>query len=204
MREAILFVVTGPSGSGKGTVMRAIINAFRDMVKIATYTTRPPRSNEENGFDYHFVSEVEFLAKVASGEIAEHEQVYKDHYYGSPSFDPHKGPDKVMELDYKGMFKYQRITKRMVSIFVAPPSMEEMVARITRRSNELNIENRIKNALEQMQYVEHYDYVILNDRVEDACTEAVAIVQAERCRRDKGQRTRLVERMCQCRNGLKL
>ena len=203
MREAILFVVTGPSGSGKGTVMRAITEGFPDVAKIATYTTRAPRPGEENGYDYQFVNKEEFMNKVTCGEIAEHEQVYRDHYYGSPSFDPAKGADKLMELDYKGMFKYQRITKRLVSIFVAPPSIDEMVQRINRRSSETNLENRVKNALDQMQYAEHYDYIILNDKMDDACAEALAIVRAERCKRDKGFRTRLVERMCQCKTGPK-
>jgi guanylate kinase len=203
MREAILFVVTGPSGSGKGTVMRAIVAEFADIQKIATFTTRPPRPGEEHGFDYNFITSDEFLAKVGSGEIAEHERVYNDHYYGSPTFDPDRGPDKLMELDYKGTFKYKRITKRLVTIFVAPPSIEELVERINRRSSEANLENRVKNALEQMQYAEHYDYVVMNDNLDDACREALSIVQAERCKRDKGHRTRLLSRMIQNRTGLK-
>lgn len=176
--------------------MRAIVEQFPDIVKIATYTTRKPRANEENGFDYNFISPEEFRAKVAAGEIAEYEQVYHDHYYGSPTFNPDKGPDRLMELDYKGMFKYKKITRRLVSIFVAPPSIEEMVERITRRSTEANLENRIRNAVEQMQYAEHYDYVIVNEKMDEACAEAVAIVCAERCKRDRTTRTRCIQRMC--------
>lgn len=196
MRDSILFVVTGPSGSGKGTIMRALVDHYSDIVKIATFTTRRPRLNEEQGFDYQFVSVDDFLAKVASGEISEHEQVYKDHYYGSPSFNPDKGPDRLMELDYKGMFKYKKVTKRLVSIFIAPPSLGEMVERITRRSSESNLNNRINNAFEQMNYAEYYDYVIVNEKMDDACAEAVAIVRAERSKRDKSARTRQIQRMC--------
>lgn len=196
MRDSILFVVTGPSGSGKGTIMRAIVEHYPDIVKIATFTTRPPRANEEHGFDYQYVSVEDFLGKVASGVISEHEQVYKDHYYGSPSFNPDKGPDRLMELDYKGMFKYKKVTKRLVSIFIAPPSLCEMVDRITRRSNESNLNSRVNNAFEQMNYAEHYDYVIVNEKMDDACAEAVAIVCAERSRRDKSSRTRQIQRMC--------
>lgn len=195
MRESILFVVTGPSGSGKGTIMRAIIEKCRDIKKIATFTTREPRPGEEQGFDYQYVSVEQFHARVACGDIAEHEQVYKDNFYGSPSFDPNSGPDRLMELDYKGMFKYKDRALRLVSIFIAPPSLEEMVSRITRRSTESNLSNRIKNALEQMQYADQYDYVIVNDKMEDACAEAVAIVCAERCKRDKSERTRHIQQM---------
>jgi len=175
--------------------MRAIVAKYPDIVKVATYTTRQPRANEEQGFDYQFVTVEDFLSKVANGVIAEHEQVYKDNYYGSPSFNPDKGPDRLMELDYKGMFKYKKITKRLVSIFIAPPSLGEMVERITRRSNEANLSNRINNALEQMNYADHYDYIIVNDKMEDACSEAIAIVCAERVKRDKSARKRHIERM---------
>ena len=200
MKDAILFVVTGPSGSGKGTVMHAITDTFTDINKVATFTTRPPRQGEQPGYDYNFVSQEEFLRKVADGEIAEHERVYNDHYYGSPSFDPAKGPDRLMELDYKGMFKYEKITRNLVSIFIAPPSVDELRKRITLRANEVNLDNRIRNAIEQLQYAEEYDYIILNDSVEQACAEAIAIVRAEQCKRDKANRIRLIEQMCRTAN----
>ncbi len=196
MRDAILFVVTGPSGSGKGTIMRAIVKQFPDIVKIATYTTRAPRANEEHGFDYNFVSQACFLDKVDAGDIAEWEQVYRDHFYGSPSFNPDAGPDRLMELDYKGMFKYKGRAKRLVSIFIAPPSLEEMVERIEKRSTEANLTNRINNAIEQMRYAEHYDYIIINARMEEACAEALSIVGAERARRDHRERMAVLDALC--------
>jgi len=199
MQQAILFVVTGPSGSGKGTIMRSIVNNCPEIVKIATYTTRAPRTNEEDGFDYNFITPACFLEKVSSTQIVEYEQVYQDHYYGSPSFDPNTGPDRLMELDYKGMFKYQAIANRLVSIFIAPPSLDEMVERITKRSTEANLTNRINNAVEQMQYARDYDYIIVNVEMERACAEAVAIVCAERARRDRAQRMSVIEAMCRLR-----
>lgn len=200
MKDAILFVVTGPSGSGKGTVMHAITDAFADIEKVATFTTRPPRPGEQPGYDYNYVNQDEFLRKVADGEIAEHERVYNDYYYGSPSFDPSKGPDRLIELDYKGMFKYEKITRNLVSIFIAPPSIEELRKRITLRANETNLDRRIKNAIEQLQYAEEYNYVIVNDSVEQACAEAVSIVRAEKCKRDKAKRIRQIEQMCNSAN----
>jgi len=196
MQESILFVVTGPSGSGKGTIMRGIIKRYPDIAKIATYTTRPPRANEEHGFDYNFILQACFLDKVQAGEIMEWEQVYQDHYYGSPSFDPNAGPDRLMELDYKGMFKYKALAKRLVGIFIAPPSLEEMVARIQRRSTEANLSNRVNNAIEQLCYAQHYDYIIINGQMEDACAEAVAIIGAERARRDHGARVAALNALC--------
>jgi guanylate kinase len=196
MQESILFVVTGPSGSGKGTIMRAIVKRYSDIIKIATFTTRAPRANEEHGFDYNFVPQARFLEKVQAGEIAEWEQVYQDHYYGSPSFDPNAGPDRLMELDYKGMFKYKKLAKRLVSIFVAPPSLDEMVERIQKRSTEANLANRVNNAIEQLCYAQHYDYIIINGEMEEACAEAVAIVGAERARRDHGVRIAALNALC--------
>ncbi|MBS3986098.1 MAG: hypothetical protein KGZ66_10925 [Selenomonadales bacterium] len=196
MQESILFVVTGPSGSGKGTIMRAIVKRYSDIIKIATFTTRAPRANEEHGFDYNFVPQARFLEKVQAGEIAEWEQVYQDHYYGSPSFDPNAGPDRLMELDYKGMFKYKNLAKRLVSIFVAPPSLDEMVERIQKRSTEANLANRVNNAIEQLCYAQHYDYIIINGEMEEACAEAVAIVGAERARRDHGARIAALNALC--------
>jgi guanylate kinase len=196
MQESILFVVTGPSGSGKGTIMRAIVKRYSDIIKIATFTTRAPRANEEHGFDYNFVPQARFLEKVQAGEIAEWEQVYQDHYYGSPSFDPNAGPDRLMELDYKGMFKYKKLAKRLVSIFVAPPSLDEMVERIQKRSTEANLANRVNNAIEQLCYAQHYDYIIINGEMEEACAEAVAIVGAERARRDHGARIAALNALC--------
>ena len=200
MKDAILFVVTGPSGSGKGTIMHAITDAFADIEKIATYTTRAPRPGEQPGYDYHFVSQDEYLSKVADGKIAEYEKVYNDYYYGSPSFDPGKGPDRLMELDYKGMFKYEKITHNMVSIFIAPPSINELVNRINRRASESNLANRIRNAIEQLQYAQHYTYIILNEDLEQACEDAVAIVRAERCKRDKAERVRQIDKMCEMKS----
>ncbi|MBT9135944.1 MAG: Guanylate kinase [Firmicutes bacterium] len=199
MREPILFVVTGPSGSGKGTIMRAIIAAFKDIVKVATFTTRLPRPNEENGFDYNFVTAEEFRAKIERDEIAEYEQVYHDHYYGSPQFDPNVGPDRLMELDFNGMYKYKKTTKRLVSIFIAPPSLEVIAGRITRRSQEVNLERRMGNAYEQLQQAGSYDYIIINEDFEAARAEALAIVLAERLKRDRERRATLIKGMCENR-----
>jgi len=196
MSQSILFVVTGPSGSGKGTIMRSIVATYKDLVKMATYTTRKPRPNEECGFDYNFVTPEVFRAKIAQGEIAEYEQVYHDHYYGSPQFDANTGPDRLMELDFNGMYKYKKTTTRLVSIFIAPPSLEVIVERIMRRSREANLERRIGNAYEQLGQADNYDYIIINDKVEAACAEAIAIVRAERVKRDHAQRASLIRAMC--------
>ncbi len=104
-----------------------------------------------------------------------------------------------MELDYKGMFKYKALAKRLVSIFVAPPSLEEMVERIEKRSTEANLANRINNAIDQMRYAQHYDYIIINAQMDEACAEAVAIVGAERARRDHRQRMAALDALCRTR-----
>ena len=101
-----------------------------------------------------------------------------------------------MELDFNGMYKYKKTTTRLVSIFIAPPSLEVIVERIMRRSREANLERRIGNAYEQLGQADNYDYIIINDAVEVACAEAIAIVRAERVKRDHTQRAALIREMC--------
>ena len=105
----LLFIVTGPSGAGKNTVMTHIYKRFPQIKKVVTYTTRAPRPHEREGVDYRFVGEEDFFAKVKSGEILEYEQVYNDYYYGSPSDLFSDGNIKIMEMDWKGHRTYRRV-----------------------------------------------------------------------------------------------
>lgn len=180
--EPILFIVTGPSGVGKGSVMQAVLKRVPGLSKIVTYTTRPPRLGEQDGFDYHFLSPRRFLDLVQEGVIYEYEQVYRDHYYGSPRqlFQP--DTDGLIELDYKGRDKYRARHAHVVSIFLLPPSLSELERRILRRSEVANLEARLANAIEQLQHAAEYDYIIKNDELAQ-CSETVAsIVQLERLR----------------------
>ena len=181
--EPILFVVTGPSGAGKGSVMRRLLESAPHLKKVVTFTTRAPRAGDEDGFDYRFIGEDVFLQKVQTGEIFEYEQVYQDHYYGSPRDLFEADFDGLIELDYKGYQKYRARHGRVVSIFLLPPDLEELKRRIVRRSEVENLDARLRNAVEQLSHADEYDYVVKNDNLE-ACTAAVAeLVEVERLRR---------------------
>lgn len=181
--EPILFVITGPSGAGKGSVMRRLLGSVPQLKKVVTYTTRPPRVGEEDGFDYRFIAADAFLAKVQAGEIFEYEQVYHDHYYGSPRDLFHADCDGLIELDYKGYQKYRARHGRVVSIFLLPPDLEELKRRILRRSEVENLEARLKNAVEQLRHADEYDYVVKNDDLDRCADTVAALVTAERLRR---------------------
>ncbi len=184
--EPILFIFTGPSGAGKGSVMRALLERDPSLRKVVTYTTREPRTGETDGFDYRFVSVAEFHQLVDSGQMFEYEQVYQDHYYGSPKelFVPDH--DGIIELDYKGRLKFTARHRRVVAIFLLPPSLEELKRRILQRSQVDNLEARLRNAIEQVRHAHSYDYVVKNDTLDDCISRVETIIRAERHRR-RGQ-----------------
>lgn len=181
--ESILFIFTGPSGAGKGSVMRALLDRDATLRKVVTYTTRAPREGERDGFDYRFVSVEEFKALIERGEVFEYENVYRDHYYGSPKelFEP--GRDGLIELDYRGRLKYQERHRGVVSIFLLPPSLAELKRRILARSQVNNLEARLDNAVEQLRHARTYDYIIKNDDLESCIERVQLVIAAERLRR---------------------
>ena len=181
--EPILFVFTGPSGAGKGSVMRALLERDSTLRKVVTYTTRQPREGEVDGFDYRFVTVDAFQELVNQGQMFEYEQVYQDHYYGSPKelFVPDH--DGVIELDYKGRLKYTARHRCVVAIFLLPPSLEELKRRILQRSQVDNLSARLRNAIEQVRHAQSYDYIVKNDRLDECVERVETIIRAERHRR---------------------
>lgn len=228
MGRALLFILSGPSGVGKASVLHGVLERLPDLRKVVTYTTRSPRAHEVPGFDYHFVGRDEFFAMVADGRIQEYERVYGDDYfYGSPAFSLDEGagagraaggggedggagaagggqagdtegvstaPDRIVELDYKGFRKYrQRYAGSTVAIFLVPPSLGVLERRINNRGRVDNLAARLANAVEQLRYAGEYDYVVVNEDLDECVDTVAAIVRAERCRRDRGELLRFVE-----------
>ncbi len=182
--DPILFVVSGPSGSGKGTILSYLQDDVPGIGKVVNYTTRRPRPGEKGGVDYNYISEDEFFQLVEAGEIFEYERVYNDYYYGSPSDVLCGDTDRVIELDYKGHRKYRRrYCGDVVSLFLLPPSLKEMRQRILRRAREQNMQSRLNNADEQVRRAEEYDYILLNDDLDRFRRYVRAIITAERTRR---------------------
>jgi guanylate kinase len=182
----LLFIVSGPSGSGKGTLLAHLAQTQPDLERVQTYTTRAMRPTE-SAEDYNFIADGEFDRHVASGEIFEFTRTYGDHRYGSPKrlVDASDGRDIVVELEVKGMLRLRTLSqRRVVSLFILPESIEELERRIRARHMEDNFEDRIAKAREQVSYAYAYDYLAVNADRERFLSEAEAIVRAERARRD--------------------
>jgi guanylate kinase len=180
-----LFVVTGPSGAGKGTLIRALI-ARRDDLEVAiSATTRPQRPGEEDGKDYYFLSEEEFARGVEAGEFLEHVVYVSGQRYGTLRSEVERihaaGKNCVLELETKGARAVRDSEPSAVTIFIAPPSFDELERRLRDRATESSgeIEERLELAREQMQEADDFDYVVLNDDVERAVTELDGIVTRE-------------------------
>jgi guanylate kinase len=180
-----LFVVTGPSGAGKGTLIRALIERREDLEVAISATTRPQRPGEENGRDYYFLTEEEFVAKIESGEFLEHVVYVSGQRYGTLRSEVERihadGKSVVLELETKGARAVRDAEPSAVTIFIAPPSFDELERRLRERATESSgeIDERLQLAREQMQEAGDFDYVVLNDDVERAVTELDGIVTRE-------------------------
>lgn len=175
--EQRLFVISGPSGCGKATLLNYATD-HTDIKRVVTYTTRKPRPGEVDGFDYNFVSKEEFERMYENGELMEREMVYGDFFYGSPR-DVFAGTDTdvIMELDTKGTENYRSIYGSILTIFILPPSIDELIRRIESRHPEANMDERLAVVRPQLQSATLYDYLVINDIVERAGEEILEIIE---------------------------
>jgi guanylate kinase len=174
-----IFVVSGPSGSGKGSIMDGVLKST-SLSRVVTYATRPKRPSERDGVDYNFIAPAVFERLVEQGEIVEKVQVYQDYYYGSPRLqhDP-TGPDRLIELDPEGHRTYLTAhSPHLTGIFLLPPSLDELRRRIEARHRETNLEARLRAAIEQLTCAREYDYIVVNADLARACETVTAIVRA--------------------------
>ncbi|MCR4398532.1 MAG: guanylate kinase [Firmicutes bacterium] len=179
--------MSAPSGAGKGTLRRALLDRRRDIVFCPSVTTRKPRPGEIPGGDYLFVSEDEFERKVRAGELIEWARVY-DHLYGTPGAALESlldgGYTVLVEKDVQGAKALRSRYPDAVYVFVLPPSFEELKKRVERRGTESpgEVGVRLQSYAEELRQVGHYDYVIVNDDLDTAERKLEAIITAERCR----------------------
>jgi guanylate kinase len=186
MKRGLLFVVSGPSGAGKGTVCGELVKRA-DISLSVSMTTRNPRPGEVDGKDYHFVSEESFLKTVSDSGFLEYAKVY-NHYYGTPK-EPvmtrlARGADVLLEIDTQGALNVKRAWPEGIFIYILPPSMRELRKRITDRGAETQaaIELRLGESLKEMERIDQYDYCVINERFEDAAAGLAAIRTAEHAR----------------------
>jgi guanylate kinase len=180
-----LFVVTGPSGAGKGTLIRALIELRGDLEVAISATTRPQRPGEEDGHDYYFLTEEEFLARIEAGDFLEHVVYVSGQRYGTLRSEVARihagGKSVVLELETKGARAVRDAEPSAVTIFIAPPSFAELERRLRERATESSgeIDERLELAREQMREADDFDYVVMNDDVERAVAELDGIVTRE-------------------------
>ena len=183
MRQGKLFVISGPSGAGKGTICNELIKTGNFALSVSM-TTRAPRTGEIPGKSYFFVTEEEFVRTIEEGGFLEHAQIYGNRY-GTP-----KGPvlrqlaegkDVILEIEMQGALSVKRSYPDAVLIFILPPSLAVLRQRLAGRGTETEeeIEKRSSQCLSEIRMINDYDYYVVNDVLSDAVADALAIVRAE-------------------------
>ena len=183
-----LFVLSGPSGAGKGTLRKKVFETLQDILFSISCTTRAPREGEQDGTDYRFISEEAFLALLKEDKFLESAKVH-GHYYGTLREDVEKalscGKDILLEIDVQGAVQIRRKMPESILVFVSPPSLQELEHRLRERGTESwkDLELRLNNARLEMMRAKDYDYVIINDKAERASEELKSIITGYRlCR----------------------
>jgi guanylate kinase len=188
--RGILFVISSPSGGGKGTLIRRLLDTVQGVSYSVSWTTREARPGEIDGVSYHFVTPDEFMRMRDAGGFLEWAVVH-GHLYGTArgvvAQELSEGHDIVLEIDVQGAGVVRAVMDSVVSVFILPPSFEVLRARLTARMTERpeELELRLRNARTEVEQYRHFDYVIINDEIERAAQQLASIVYAERARRER-------------------
>jgi guanylate kinase len=180
-----LIIIAAPSGAGKTSVTRHLLRTLPDQLAFSiSCATRPPRNNEKDGVDYYFISVAEFKKKISHHEFVEWEMVYEGKYYGTLRSEMERiwqlGKSPLLDVDVKGGINIQQLfPDTSLSLFIEPPSIEELKRRLEARGTETpeSLVARIEKASYELSFKNEFDHVILNDRLERACEEAEAVVR---------------------------
>jgi guanylate kinase len=186
MRKGILFIISGPAGSGKGTVVKEIINNHKDIALSVSATTRNPRPGETHGVHYYFISKEEFEGRIERGEILEY-TTYCDNYYGTPLKEVkralNRGQDIILEIEVDGAMQVKKKVRNSVAIMLTPPDGETLERRLRNRGTETEdvIKWRLARAKEEILLLPKYDYSVVNEdgKISECASLIYDIIKAE-------------------------
>ena len=192
-REPLMLIISSPSGGGKTTIINNVLKEVPGIKRTVSYTTRAPRSGEKNGEDYIFIAEKEFRDKIEKNELLEWEKNF-EHYYGTLTKQVEdilgQGDDIIFSIDVKGARRVKEKFPESIRIFIMPPSLEELTARLKGRNTEKSAEVklRIEESRREMAAADEYDYLIVNDDLGSAVGELKQIIETERANRNKAKK----------------
>ncbi len=194
MGKGKTFIISGPSGVGKGTIVKALMQERKDVVLSVSATTREPRSGEVDGVHYHFIDVERFRALIEEDAFLEYAE-YVGNFYGTPKkfVDEamENGKDVILEIDVQGAVQVSAKRPDAITIFVVPPSWDVLEQRLRNRGtdSEEKLQKRLVRAKVELQAASSYSYMVINDTVEEAVRELNAIMLAEHCRPDERMNT---------------
>lgn len=200
-QTGLLLVLSGPSGAGKGSISKYLLNNCPKLKFSVSATTRQPRVGEVDKVNYHFMNKEKFQQLIEKDEFLEYAQVY-DNFYGTPkqAVDEmlEQGFDVLLEIDPQGAMQIKEKMPHAVFVFIMPPSLQELSERIHKRgTDEENIiQLRLSKAVCELKCASQYDYLIINDEVELAANKVISILEAERCL--VGRNINMVSAICSC------
>ena len=189
MQTGNLFLVSAPSGAGKTSIVNAALAADEQLVVSVSHTTRPARGGEVDGENYHFVSDDLFSQMVETADFLEHANVFGKRYGTSKAEVANKrdqGQDVILEIDWQGAQQVREAMPQAISVFILPPSVEALAARLTSRGEDTqeSIEKRLSEAKLDMSQAEHFDYLVVNEDFDHAVQDFIAIVRAARLQKN--------------------